>query len=63
MNRLFGLRIRREGRYWRVSVDLEAGRTDGWTDAWMEEVGVAGGRKGVEEGDRREHWAKPCNKD
>lgn len=45
MNRLFGLRIRGDGRHWRVSVDLEAGQTDGWTDAWMEEVGVAGGEE------------------
>lgn len=69
MSRLFGLRVRGDGRHGRVTVVLEAEWTDGWTDAWMdgwmEEVGVArGGGKGGEEGNRRrEHGAKPCNKD
>lgn len=69
MSRLFGLRMRGDGRRWKVGVVLEAGQTDGWADARMdgrmEEVGVAvavvaaavvGGLKRVieEEGD----WGK-----
>lgn len=55
---LFGLRMRGDGRHWRVSVVLEAGWTDGWTDGWMngwmDEVGVAGW--GVGEGRGRPGW-------
>lgn len=68
MSRLIVIGMGGDGRHRRVGVVLEAGWTDGWTDAWMvgwmEEVGVAGEKKGVEEGEgRREHGAKPSNKD
>lgn len=65
ISRLFGLRMRGDGRHWRISVVLEVGRTDGWMhrlmDGWRWEWQKGG--KGLEEGDRTEHGEKPCNKD